>query len=103
MIEPFVLSDGLVAELRRVVERWQQLPLDHAVGLQPVVRSLAQEVADETARYAHLPPMALPDLGPGVLMDQLVVVVQDAAYTKAVGEQELTDRLVALRSQLRRS
>ena len=33
-------------ELQRLVERWQQLPLDQALSRMPVVRPVVQQLAD---------------------------------------------------------
>lgn len=64
-------------ELRRVVERWHQLPLDHALSRLPSVRVLVQSLADAVARARGLEPQPVPDLGPAAAMDQLVVMVFD--------------------------
>jgi hypothetical protein len=75
-------------ELRRVVLRWQQLPLDRATQCLPQVRRLLDDLA--VAR--------VPDLGPAVAMDQLTVLVYDACEA---GDQEaLAARLVELRRDL---
>jgi hypothetical protein len=63
------VPDEVSTELRRVVQRWQQLPLDSAEAALPVVRALLGELAD-----GH----PVPDLGPAVAMDQLTVLVHDA-------------------------
>jgi hypothetical protein len=57
-------------ELRRVVRRWQQLPLDHAQSCMPPVRRLLDDLAGA-------PEGRVPDLGPAVAMDQLTVLVYD--------------------------
>lgn len=65
------VPQGVSDELRRVVQRWQQLPLDHALRCVPAVRLVLD----------HLTPEGLPevpDLGPAVVMDQLTVLVHDA-------------------------
>ena len=64
-------------ELRRVVERWHQLPLDHALSRMPSVRVLVQSLADRAAASRGRPPEPVPDLGPAVVMDQLTVMVHD--------------------------
>jgi hypothetical protein len=66
-------------ELQRVVERWRQLPLDHALSRMPVVRSVIQGLADVVADVEARPHVEVPDLGPGTVMDQLTVVAYDAA------------------------
>lgn len=83
------VPDDVSTELRRVVQRWQQLPLDHASSSLPLVRALLAELADG-------PPV--PDLGPAVAMDQLTVLVHDAcAEGRGAG---LEGRLADLRRQL---
>lgn len=62
-------------ELKRVVERWQQLPLDHALSHAPQVRAVTQSLADEVTGCRRGRPV--PDLGPATLMDQLRVMVFD--------------------------
>lgn len=80
-------------ELRRVVRRWQQLPLDHALSCLPVVRALLDELAPLGGAGSRVP-----DLGPGVVMDQLTVLVYDAC---AAGAGSLVrERLSALRAAL---
>ena len=75
-------------ELRRVVRRWQQLPLDHALACMPAVQGLLRDLAGR----------AVPDLGPAVAMDQLAVLVYDAC---AAGDQDgLADSLQRLRAGL---
>ncbi|MFD1054695.1 hypothetical protein [Terrabacter terrigena] len=64
-------------ELRRVVERWHQLPLDHALSRMPSVRLVVQRLADRVAGERGVPSREVPDLGPAVLMDQLAVMVHD--------------------------
>ena len=71
------------AELQRVVERWRQLPLDHALSYAGRVRALVQSLADEVARTNGVPASVVPDHGPATLMDQLTVVVYDASATAA--------------------
>lgn len=75
-------------ELERVVRRWQQLPLDHALSAVPGVRVVVQELADRVATAQGRPCTQVPDLGPAVLMDQLQVMVYDwqAAGLPAQGE-----------------
>ena len=78
-------------ELRRVVERWHLLPLDHTLSSVPAVRSLLESLA---------PAEAVPDLGPGVLMDQLTVLVYDTCAREPAELDELRGRLEALRQSL---
>jgi hypothetical protein len=77
-------------ELQRVVRRWQQLPLDHALARMPQVRQLLDDLA---GRYAPVP-----DLGPAVVMDQLTVLVYDAC--EAGDAEPLPGRLAQLRRTL---
>jgi hypothetical protein len=64
-------------ELQRVVRRWRQLPLDHALSYAGRVRALVQSLADEVAAGDGLEPLPVPDCGPATLMDQLTVMVYD--------------------------
>lgn len=64
-------------ELKRVVERWHQLPLDHALSRMPSISALVQSLADRVAGSRDVAPRAVPDLGPAAVMDQLTVMVQD--------------------------
>jgi hypothetical protein len=87
-----------------VVQRWQQLPLDHALSRVPRVRLLLEDLAG----------CAVPDLGPAVLMDQLTVLVYDAceasrpgnapgpgeASTRHTDSAQLEQRLTDLRHSL---
>jgi hypothetical protein len=66
-------------ELERVVERWRQLPLDHALSYAARVRALVQSLADSVAQATGAPPSPVPDCGPATLMDQLTVMVYDAS------------------------
>jgi hypothetical protein len=84
-------------ELQRVVERWQQLPLDHALSCMRVVRPVVQALADAVADAERRPHVAVPDLGPGVVMDQLAVMVHDA---RLVGGLDITGELARLRQRL---
>lgn len=81
-------------ELQRVVRRWQQLPLDHALSRVPTVRRFLDDLADATSP-SHGP---VPDLGPGVVMDQLSVLVYDACLAgRGEGlDQQLADLRRAL-------
>ena len=62
-----------------MVERWRSLPLDHALSRMPVVRSVVQGLADAVADFEGRPHVDVPALGPHVVMDQLTVMVFDAA------------------------
>ncbi|WP_295697574.1 hypothetical protein [Lapillicoccus sp.] len=84
------------AELRRVAERWRQLPLTTAEARMPLVRRLLDTLAGDLG--------PVPDLGPAVVMDQLAVLVHDACAAAPPGSkearQELAGRLTALRKTL---
>ena len=85
------LPDDVSRELERVVRRWRELPAEHALAASPAVREVVQDLADLTAGQP------VPDLGPGVLIDQLRVLVWDAA---SAGVAELSARLAELRRSL---
>ncbi len=82
------------AELRRLVERWRQLPLTDAESRLPLVRRLIDDLAAETAPQAG----PVPDLGPAAVPDQLAVLVHDRCDSTDPGD--LGRRLALLRSQL---
>lgn len=86
-------------ELERVVRRWQQLPLDRALPAVPGVSAVVQALADAVSDREGTERTPVPDLGPGVLMDQLRVMVHD---WRAAGldEADLAARLTALRRSL---
>ncbi len=88
-------------ELGRVVERWHQLPLDHALSRALLVRGLVDALAGGS----------VPDLGPAVLMDQLTVLVHDVCRAAddsdrgtggggALLAEQLAERLAGLRRAL---
>ena len=90
-------------ELQRVVERWRQLPLDHALWYADRVRALVQSLADRVAEAKGMAASAVPDCGPATLMDQLTVMVYDAstaAVMSAAGTSTLADDLASLRREL---
>ncbi|MGB3185459.1 MAG: hypothetical protein WBG36_14470 [Ornithinimicrobium sp.] len=90
--------DQIATELERVVRRWQQLPLDHALSVCPRVHGLVQHLADQVAPHLGMPITPVPDLGPAVVMDQLRVMVFDYQ------ESGLDLKALALRlTELRRS
>ena len=93
--------DGVDAELDRLIQRWQQLPLDQAVSAADHVFAVAQGIVDVTAARRGISRMPLPRLhdehGPAVVMDQLRVVTFDAA---TAGVADLADRLGTLRAAL---
>ncbi len=94
-------SSPVGTELRRVVERWHQLPLDRALSRLPAVRELVQSLADTVADAESRALCAVPDLGPAVVMDQLQVMVHDVT---ALGDARTTytvaERLTRLRREL---
>jgi hypothetical protein len=92
------VADEARLELRRIADRWLTLPVGVAVSATGAVRSLAQSLADETSAASRNPPVPIPDLGPGVVIDQLTVTVYDAS---AAGLSDgLAERLASLRRAL---
>ena len=90
-------------ELQRVVERWRQLSLDHALSYAGRVHALVQSLADTVAEAKGMAASAVPDCGPATLMDQLTVMVYDAsaaAVTSTAGTPTLADDLASLRREL---
>jgi len=92
------VSPEVWAELERVLQRWRQLPLEHAVSLAPRVRRLVQSLADQVAQATGVRPSAVPDAGPAALMDQLTVMIYDASAAAATST--LADDLASLRREL---
>ena len=89
-------------ELQRVVERWRQLPLDHALSYADRVRALAQSLADGVADANGVSTSVVPDLGPATLMDQLTVMVHDASIAATTSASAtLAEDLASLRRELR--
>ena len=80
-------------ELSRLVHRWQQLPVDQASARMPRVLTVVAALAALSG--ADVDP---PDLGPAVVIDQLVVTAYDSC---AVGRSEdVLAMLTALRRDL---
>lgn len=79
-----------------MVRRWQMLPLDHASAHLPRVRGVLHDLAD-----AVHPGQRVPDLGPGVVMDQLTVLVYDVFAAAPAGPA--AGRALAALEGLRRS
>ena len=82
---PQVVPQEVKDELRRVAERWRQLPLDHALSRMPQTLALVQSLADRVATFRNVGSGAVPrvpDLGPAVVMDQLTVMVWDVFATE---------------------
>jgi len=77
-------------ELERVVQRWDQLPLDRALSYSGRVRALVQALADGVVEVAGVPVSVVPDCGPATLMDQLTVVVYDACATAVTAARTST-------------
>lgn len=91
----------ILDELRRVVERWRQLPLDHALSRMPLTLALVQSLADRVAEWRGVPVRPVPDLGPAVVMDQLTVLVFDVcAGDPALEAAALARELSGLRQVL---
>lgn len=89
---PDVLDGDARVELDRIRRRWSELSLSRAQAVAPRVRAVVDELAARTGDGE------VPDLGPGVLADQLSVVVWDAC---AAGRgEDVAERLTALRRSL---
>ena len=118
MTEPETLRSPVpqevATELQRVVDRWRQLPIDHALSYAGHVRVLIQSLADAVATGEGMRDgtgdgtadgvpvsalQAVPDLGPATLMDQLTVMVHDASA--AAVTSTLAADLANLRRELR--
>jgi hypothetical protein len=80
-----------------VVQRWHQLPLEQALLHADQVRSLVQSLADAVAEANGFSAAFVPDCGPGVLMDQLTVMVLDtcAAVVTSARTSTLAPTLAA--------
>ena len=99
------IPDEVRVELERVVRRWQQLPLDHALRASGPVRERAQAQADEVADAEARPRETLPELGPATLLHQLQVCTYDAARLHPEGRQSggirtLAERLAQVRREI---
>ena len=95
------MSREVSIELDRVVQRWRQLPLDHALSHAGRVRTFAQSLADGVAQATGVRPFAIPDRGPATLMNQLTVMVYDAsAAGTPAGTSPLAQALATLRREL---
>jgi hypothetical protein len=88
-------------ELRRVVDRWQQLPLDHALSRMPLARALVQSLADRVAGLRGRDPVPVPDLGPAIVIEQLRVLVYDVCAADPHADSTwLADELRGIRQAL---
>lgn len=89
-------------ELDRIARRWRELPLGAAQAGMPLVRAvvvdLAARTGSATGPAGTTGPAVPPDLGPGVVMDQLAVLVWDA-YAAGVGDG-IPETLAAVRREL---
>lgn len=85
------LPEDVSRELERVVRRWRELSVDHALAASPAVRELVQDLSAATVGQS------VPELGATVLIDQLRVLVWDAA---SAGVPDLAERLADLRRTL---
>ncbi len=84
-----------------MVERWRQLPLDHALSRMPLTSALVQRLADRVAGLRGAPPRQVPDLGPATVMDQLTVMVYDLFATQPDAEAtDLVSELSGIRHSL---
>lgn len=84
-----------------MVERWQQLPLDHALSRMPLVRDLVQRLAGRVAGLRGRPVVPVPDLGPAVVMAQLRVMVHDVCAAEPDADPAwLADELSGIRRRL---
>jgi hypothetical protein len=81
-----------------VVQRWRQLPLDHALSSSGRVRELVQSLADQVAHVTGVRPCVVPDCGPATLMDQLTVMVYDASAARVTAT--LAEDLAKARREL---
>ncbi|MDO5504014.1 MAG: hypothetical protein Q4G67_12635 [Actinomycetia bacterium] len=81
-------------ELSRIRRRFTELPLEQARARMPAVRELLDDLT------SALGQPQVPDLGPGVLADQLAVLVHDAYAAPATVPPDLSQRLTTLRRSL---
>ncbi|MBW8171956.1 hypothetical protein K0651_02690 [Ornithinimicrobium sp. Arc0846-15] len=94
-------SDVVDVEIERLDRRWQQLPLDQALLAFPGFLQAVRQIAERTPwpQGLRVDRQSVPDLGPGVAIDQLKVVCAD--YTQAGGQPDwLAAHLTALRRSL---
>ncbi len=90
-----VVAPEARVELDRIRRRWSELPIERAEARMPLLRHLLSDLAPRSSRLiAESPPadagpspslrvvdsqpVAVPDLGPAVVVDQLAVLVWDA-------------------------
>jgi hypothetical protein len=86
-----------------VVERWRQLPLDHALSCAGEVRALVQALADSVNAANGFRASVVPDCGPATVMDQLTVLVHEASEAAVTSGRTstLAEDLAGLRRELR--
>ena len=85
-----VVAPEARVELDRLRRRWAELPLAQAEARMPLLRDLLTDLAPRS--------VAVPDLGPAVVVDQLAVLVWDA-YARGRGDG-IPELLVAARRAL---
>lgn len=90
--------DEVMTELRRVLRRWQQLSEDQAHENAALMRTFAQELADQVRSLHGSDILGIPDLGDAALADQLAVTVYDACRVGL--EPQALDGLARLRRAL---
>jgi len=109
-----VVAPEARVELERIRRRWAELPLERAESRMPLLRHLLADLAARATRLiAKYPPpetgrgpvevgssqgVAVPDLGPAVVVDQLAVLVWEA-YAAGRGDG-IPELLVAARRAL---
>lgn len=69
-----VVAPKARVELDRIRRRWGELPLERAEAGMPALRLLLTDLAPRSSQSVH----TVADLGPAVVIDQLVVLVWDA-------------------------
>jgi len=90
-VPPSPVPPAVADELSRLVRRWQQLPVGQASVRMPRVVTVVGGLAALSGATS-----APPDLGPAVVMDQLVVTAYDAC------SEGRADDALALLTTLRR-
>lgn len=109
-----VVAPQARVELDRIRRRWGELPIDRAEAGMPSLRRLLADLASRSSRrvadsapgagpyaapdVADPQEVAVPDLGPAVVVDQLAVLVWDA-YANGRGDG-IPQLLAAARREL---